>query len=346
MRIQIAPGSIVCLCACIASSYTHAHHSAAAFYDMTRAGEVEGVITDVRWVNPHLIIELQSASDDGASVSWKIEGAAINTLQRQGLAADSLMLGASVTVSGALSRRGRNEMFGAVLAYEDGRTVVLADGIATQLGLLDALLASSGSSVAAAANADQSQFEPGIFGVWSRSVGEGYPRPTEPIKFTDVTLEAQAAWDPLVDDTGLRCIAQGMPGVIANPYPIEFIDEGDRIRLLIEEWDTVRTIHLNPDNPAEVPASPLGYSTGEWEGDTLVVRTTRINWPYYDDIGTPQTEDMEVIERFALSSDGERLDYVQTAFDPLTFEEPAVLRGYFWRTPDEEIKPFDCDYSD
>jgi len=345
VQFQTKSGLLIVFFAVLVSPCTNAHHSATAFYDMTRAGEIEGVITGVRWTNPHVIIKVQSTSEDAASVSWKIEGAAINTLQRQGITADSVALGERVTVAGAVSRRGRNEMFGAILSYEDGRTVVLADGIAVQLGLMERLLTATESSESQAPGANQPRVEQGIFTVWSRNVGDSYPRPTETLKYTDAALAAQAAWDPLVDDTGLSCIPQGMPGVIANPYPIQFIDEGERITLLIEEWDTVRTIHMNADEVADAPASALGYSTGEWEGNTLVVRTTRISWPYYDDVGTPQSEDMEVIEHFTLSDDGERLDYVQTAFDPLTFNVPAVIRGYFWRMPGDEIKPFNCDYS-
>ena len=69
-----------------------------------------------------------------------------------------------------------------------------------------------------------------------------------------------------------------MPNAILNPYPIEFIDEGDRIRLRIEEWDAVRVIHMSAEEPPRnVRLSRLGYSQGLWKGRTLVVETSRIN---------------------------------------------------------------------
>ena len=103
---------------------------------------------------------------------------------------------------------------------------------------------------------------------------------------------------------------------------------------------------MTQDGDIDVPATPLGYSVGHWEDDTLIVRTTNISWPYYDDVGTPQSEAMQVEERFTLAENGSRLEYVQTAFDPLTFTEPAVRKGYFWLEAGAQIKPFNCQVAD
>ena len=40
---------------------------------------------------------------------------------------------------------------------------------------------------------------------------------------------------------------------------------------------------------AEPPFSSLGYSMGHWDGEELVVTTSNIDWPYYAEIGTPQS---------------------------------------------------------
>jgi hypothetical protein len=137
-----------------------------------------------------------------------------------------------------------------------------------------------------------------------------------------------------------------MPGVIVNPYPVEFVNNGNEILLKIEEWDAVRTIHMIPNSGQAVIATPLGHSVGRWEGETLVVTTTDISWPYYDDIGTPQTDAMVVEERFALRENGTRLDYSQSAFDPTILKSPAVLSGYFWLEEGTRIEPFNCRVGD
>ena len=56
----------------------------------------------------------------------------------------------------------------------------------------------------------------------------------------------------------------------------------------------------------------------------LEIETTRVNWPYFDDNGTPQSEDVRMRESFVLSEDGERLDYGITVTDPGVFTRPVV----------------------
>jgi hypothetical protein len=324
----------------------HGHHSASAFYDFSRVGEIEGRVKNVRWSNPHVIVEIMGLNGNGVEELWKIEGDSINALQRRDVNVESVRVGERVRVLGALSRHGRPEMFAGVLYLADGREVVLTDAIAVQLGIMRQGL-STGEIVSAVDGADTTpERRNRIFRVWSRSIPEGYPYSETDHRFTAGALAAQAAWDPLSDDPGLRCEPQGMPGVIVNPYPVEFVDRGDEIVLRIEEWDAVRRIHMTQDGDNRAPATPLGHSVGHWEDETLVVRTTNISWPYYDDLGTPQSEAMEVEERFTLAENGIRLEYVQTAFDPLTFTEPAVLKGYFWLVAGTEIKPFNCQVSD
>ena len=70
--------------------------------------------------------------------------------------------------------------------------------------------------------------------------------------------------------------------------------------------------------------------------------TTRISEPYFDDLGTPQDEAVEIVERFILNDDEDRLDYRVEITDPVTFTEPATLAGFWYWNPGEEIKPFQC----
>ena len=77
-------------------------------------------------------------------------------------------------------------------------------------------------------------------------------------------------------------------------------------------------------------------------GETLVVETTHIDWPWFDQTGVPQTAAIELLERFALSDNGLRLDYAVTATDPVTFTEAVVLtRDWIW-LPGETVQPYEC----
>ena len=154
---------------------------------------------------------------------------------------------------------------------------------------------------------------------------------------------AIAGWDQERDDPGLRCEAPGMPNAILNPYPIEFVDSGDSIQIRIEEWDAVRTVHMNAGADAQMPApSPYGYSVGRWEGDTLIVETTQINWPYLDDKGAPQSENVSIVERFTLSDNNTRLSQQIVVTDPEYLTEPAIWDAEWVWKPGVRIRPFEC----
>ena len=124
---------------------------------------------------------------------------------------------------------------------------------------------------------------------------------------------------------------------------MEFIDRGDEILVRLEEYDTVREIHLNADPTASVESSILGYSEGRWEGETLVVATTDLNWSYsIGQNGLPQSDDVTLTERFTVNEDGSRLHYEITIVDPYTFTEPLTLAKHWVYIPGDEVLPFEC----
>jgi hypothetical protein len=67
--------------------------------------------------------------------------------------------------------------------------------------------------------------------------------------------------------------------------------------------DEVRHIRMNATHPAKLAPTPMGDSVGHWEGETLVIDTVGIEVNPYtsvDRFGTPQSEQMHVIERYRL----------------------------------------------
>lgn len=102
------------------SASAPAHHSPVAFdtkvTDFAIAGEIEHV--DVR--NPHSVMDVRVANDDGSTSIWHIEFSSINLLLRRGWDFDRLVAGESVTCIGNPSASGKQEMY--------MWTIVLADG--------------------------------------------------------------------------------------------------------------------------------------------------------------------------------------------------------------------------
>ena len=191
----------------------------------------------------------------------------------------------------------------------------------------------------------QSTKPSGLFRVWTRSAGQWpwYFGEANEYELTDWAAAKAADYDQFEDNPLLNCTQPGMPALMGNPYPMQFFDLGDTIEVRFEEFDVVRTIHMNDGrDAAAVPLSPLGYSVGRWEGDTLVVTTNRINWAYFGRMGIPQSQSIEVSERFTVVDEADRLDYEIAMTDPEVFAGTVTWdTTYEWR-PGEQVGVYAC----
>ncbi len=324
----------ICCLAALASTSAIAHHATTVAYDSNNMGTIEGEVVEVFWKNPHVVLTIERVSESGVRETWTAESGSPNSLLRIGYDGSIVSVGDRVTLLGALSRQGLPAMAAYTMTLADGTEVPLWPQRAQQIGRGVPPAPFSSAAVTAGEREANS-----IFRVWILpQVNFEVDMP-----LTEFAQAARADWDPLVDDPALRCEAPGMPAMMDGPYPIQFVDQGDSIFVKLEEWDGSRTIHMQPDgDTSSIPASHFGYSTGHWEGNTLVVRTTRVSAAYVDDLGTPFSEDAEIIERMTLSDDERTLEYEAIVTDPRIFTGPATLRGSFVWVPGEQLKEFNC----
>jgi hypothetical protein len=81
-----------------------AHHSNPHYFDMAKAVTLQGIVLRVRWINPHIILYLQSTNENGEHETWVIHGSSpSNAVRRVGLK-DRLQPGISVTARAWPSR--------------------------------------------------------------------------------------------------------------------------------------------------------------------------------------------------------------------------------------------------
>lgn len=80
-----------------------AHHSAAAEYEAA-AITLNGTITKVEWMNPHVWIFMDVADASGAVTHWECEGGAPNGLLSKGWRKDSLKAGDRVTIEASRAK--------------------------------------------------------------------------------------------------------------------------------------------------------------------------------------------------------------------------------------------------
>ncbi|HEY5622373.1 MAG TPA: DUF6152 family protein [Gammaproteobacteria bacterium] len=319
-----------------------AHHSMAE-WDTSIVEEMEGEVVSVVWRNPHIRWTMRIRNDEGEDELWTMAGTSPNHLTRRGVTAETLSVGEVIRVVGSPStRRPLNFIVNSALLPDQTEVLLRGLGPAVDPHWPNArAVIGTGEWGAAEAAAAEPR---GLFTVWRSVRGVGG---REPLSLTPEAEAVLATWN-VADNWVVRCERRGMPSTMGNPYPREFVDQGDTIVLRIEEHDNVRVIHMTGAvDPATQPASRLGYSVGRWEDErTLVVETTRINFPWYNTSGVPQSEDVKVFERFTLSEDELRLGYEQIVTDPATFTAPARLTGEWAAIPGIEIQRFDMDCSD
>lgn len=328
------------------SSYSLAHHSISSLYDYTNVRELDGTLVSVRWVNPHVQLKIETINENGEKEVWQLEASAVNLLRRLGLNRDVMKAGDHVIATGPVSRRGQKNMVASTITLDDGKTVALFPGSAARAGLIDAIPRADGSTQRSAAEiaADRDAAH-GLFRVWTprkkATLDEGLGIAKWPL--TESAKAQVADYNPLRDDPALRCVPAGMPIIMDNPYPMQFLEQGEDIVMHMELSDGMRLIHMNEDTvPDDVEPTPLGYSIGKWEGNELVIETSKISYPYFDDLGTPQSGNLVFTERYRLSENDTRLDWDAVGDDPEVFTEPVILSGYLVWVPGEEVKPFDC----
>ena len=310
-----------------------AHHASAGIYDGNSFGKIEGRISSIFWRNPHVRLGITRVGENGSEETWEVEFGSVNTVERLGISRNVIKVGDQVKVSGSIGRNELKAMFARSVTLFNGEEVPLQASVERRYGL-------TADAIRNARNAD-AELRADIFRVWLPSERPNTGAGTTKFPLTETGHATKAEWDP-TNDPALRCIPPGLPTAMDNPYPIAFLDQGDTIILLLEEWDGIRTIHMN-DSGSEEQAQPrMGYSTGRWNGNTLIVETTDIGWRYIDDLGTPQSEDTVVTERFTLSQDGTTLSWEARITDPVNFTEPVLMEGVWIWLPGHEIKPFNC----
>ena len=321
------------LCLSFFARTSLAHHSALE-YDNDATVEIEGEIVSTFWRNPHVRFTVR-VTDNGQEVDWEIEGNSLNGLARLGITPDFISVGDQVKVAGPAARNGDSKMRASNVLLADGTEAIFLRGN-RPLRWSNQRAGSTGTAVSDAEPDPRAQ---GIFRMWGNGRGQLLRNVQFPL--TDEAKDVQAAWQPGVDEPVTRCVAPGLPMVMSNPYPRTFIDRGDTIELRLEYFDTVRVIDMS-NRSVGGPKTLLGYSRGRWDGETLVVETSRVDWPYFNRFGVRLTEAATFEERFTLSEDESRLDYVVTVVDPETFTEPVVLTHFWQWQPEESIRPYEC----
>lgn len=222
-----------------------------------------------------------------------------------------------------------------------------------QSGLLTAALLSPLAGLPLQAASDEAS-RPDFSGVWLPNGRKNAGLWPKQPPFTSAMQEARAKFaaqhhpiDPEVDDEHTSCLPYSMTAamMLIAQYPFEIIATRTQLTFVMETYGSVRRIYLDGRKPpAELLPSRMGFSTGRWEGNVLIVETTHL-LPESEGNQRPGSLMQRVVERFSLipsAEQGKELVNDLTIHDPLVYTQPVSVRLHYKWSPDIQVGEYFC----
>jgi hypothetical protein len=145
------------------------------------------------------------------------------------------------------------------------------------------------------------------------------------------------------DNETANCLPPGMPGIMGQPYPMEFLLTPGQVTIVIEAYSQVRHIYTDGRPLPEDPDLKFhGTSVGRWEGDTLVVDTVGFSPLTQLDRGVPHGGKMRIRERFRLT-DPDTMAIETTITDPDALTAPYTTNRTLRRHRNWTIAEYICE---
>jgi hypothetical protein len=302
-----------------------AHHGVAPHYDDSRQVTIDGTVSEFQFINPHAFVYLRVAGADGNEAIWHCELASRSVLARNGLTEQMFAPGKHVKITGSQARQNPTGCALREAYFDDGSVLRSSTLFGATPAITAAPVTQSGS----------------IDGVWamkrfavSRYTGV----------LTDEGERLRAAFDPIKDDPAIYCDPASPVRFWVNVNePFEIRREANAVVVEHQFMDSRRVVRLDQAAPPPgTPRSSLGYSTGRFDGDALVVTTTSFAAgalePRY---AVMHTQDLKLTERIEVNDATHELEITWTIDDPVVFKEPHTQKEIFVRT-ERWREPYNC----
>lgn len=151
-------------------------------------------------------------------------------------------------------------------------------------------------------------------------------------------LQSQGKEDPVA-----HCQPTGVPALTAIPLPYKIVQTPRLVVMLYEENTVFRQVFLDGRRPVQEPLPRwMGYSSGKWDGNTLVVDTVGFDdRSWLDRMGHPHSDALHVLERLRRADAG-HLEAQVTIDDPRTYTKPITYTQKATLIPDEDLLEYFC----
>lgn len=157
-------------------------------------------------------------------------------------------------------------------------------------------------------------------------------------------LRQKRAADNNKDNPDAHCLPLGLMQLHTHPEPRKIIQAPGVIVILYEANGGIRQIFTDGRPLPSEDAQPwwYGYSTGRWEGDTLVVETNGFRDDVWLDVeGSPMTAAARMIERFRRVNFG-NMEIEVTVDDPKAYTKPWTVLIHHRIMLNTELIEFVC----
>lgn len=322
-----------------------AHHGTSSQFDQTKSMDITGVVTKLRFVNPHSYVYFDVTNDDGTVDNWRCEMRAATVLKRSGWSAEMFEPGTVIHIEGVPARREPHGCYVNKLQLGEGKVIERYEQ------LEDA----EQEFVAPDRPATLANGQPNISGDWAapqRLLQEGEVRRRAATGFrgfeypqSDAGKLAASNFDLNRDNPRFHCMSVNIIADWIFDQHINRIEQtDDTITLTYGFMDIVRTIHLNMDaHPDDITPSRTGHSIGHWDGNTLKVDTIGFTRGYLDGrAGVMHSDQFHVVEAFEFDPDELSLVRNYTGYDQRYLSESFSSRDavFLSSTP---FDPYNCD---
>jgi hypothetical protein len=188
-------------------------------------------------------------------------------------------------------------------------------------------------------------------GIWEVPMSPEAFAPQSQPSFTPAYAARERAYEAVQaaggneDSPGANCLPTGMPTVMSQPYPMQFLFGPREVTIDIEAFMQVRHIYTDGrPHPNEPDPTFNGHSIGHWEGQTLVVDSVGFvpETPLGFNWGMGHSTKMHIVERFRLK-DPDTLEVVTAIEDPEALTKPWTTSKVFKRHADWTIAEYICE---
>lgn len=194
--------------------------------------------------------------------------------------------------------------------------------------------------------------KPDLSGIWSappkylRNLASDLkPEDVSFQPWAKTVYDERAAGRHWKEEPDANCLPQGLPKILVAPAPWRIVQAPGYVFFVHEAFNLWWQAFL--DGREFVPGDDvtptwMGYSTGKWDGDTLVIDSRGFNGKVWlDQLGKPSTEALHVTMRFHRRDFG-HMNIQITIDDPKAYTKPWNVAVEATLQTNTELMEFIC----